>query len=187
MRRQRLGFLTLLAVATATWTGIASPALADTPLGHTGNVGAHSLNDGFDTADRGVTCAYGASSQFVSIEVNAPNIYARDKTAGVDTQKVGWRYIVTRQHDSNTPVAYKKSTIVKGTATDSGPALLANRTDPLSVPFKYATDAFYVKIKMFWYRADGTIAGTATNRVDYYIQNANGSSANQSACLGVAD
>src|SRR4051794_26240616 len=90
---------TLVAVvfAVAALACAVLPTLADTPLGHTGKVGAHSLND--STSSPGATCNYVYKSgndagKLKQIIVMPPNVRA---IAGKSAQTVGWLFSVERR------------------------------------------------------------------------------------------
>ena len=152
---------------------------ADTPLAHTGQVGQHSLNDVHDTP--GVTCNYDANHHLASIHVNAPNVFAYNKTGGVDHQKVGWRFLVQYWNDNIAGTStYYKSSISKSNATDTYEAALVSKNVPLTLPDDMKP--YTVVVKMYWYNADGSISGTATNRVDWYYEHVDGNYFTQDSC-----
>jgi hypothetical protein len=143
----------------------AGPVLADTELGHHGKVGAHSLNEAQDQ----VTCDYDSSTaNLESIKVAAPTIYARNRTAGEDLQMVGWRILVRRKVEPATSyTTVLKSAIFKTEASDITPAAFKEQTVSMAVP---DNSSFRIFVKMFWYRPDNSIAGTARHRVDKYTE-----------------
>src|SRR5688572_30596368 len=97
--------------------------LADTEAGHTGDVGAHMLRDTLDKP--GVTCRYedtqtpGVPLTLTTFKVKPPKVWARDVTAGLDRQKVGWRFIVEQNRfDSAGWMTFYRSPIQKAPASE---------------------------------------------------------------------
>jgi hypothetical protein len=84
-----------------------------------------------------------------------------------NNQLVAWRFIVERSGTGpwNFQVTYR-SPNQWGTAHTDSPALFSRMSVPVNVP---DGDTFFyrVKVKMFWYRRDGSIQGTGVHRVDY--------------------
>jgi hypothetical protein len=166
--RGRTGFASLaialgllLAAATAT---------ADTPLGHQGKVGSHRLRD---SAGRpGVECFYESTnpnspteSTLEGLNVRPPVVFARNATAGVDRQDVGWQFIVQRHHNTTWTEVLRTSIHFKS-ATDSTPAAFEKRgTNFLG----NSASRYRVIVKTYWLSStNGVVAGTARNRVDFY-------------------
>lgn len=152
-------------------------ALADTELGHTGKVGAHMLRDTLDTP--GMECHYQARPEpqigedLVSFTVRAPKVFARNKTSGLDRGRVGWRFIIDQApNNAGQPGAWTrfyKSRVWKANATDSQFASFSSKN---ASPTIGSADLFFrVRIKMFWYRGDGSTVGKAVHLVDYYRTN----------------
>src|SRR3954470_19195243 len=77
------------ALAMALALSTTGTALADRPVGHSGQTGAHSLTDSDETA--GARCRYDGDSNLDRVLVRPPTMFARDRSAARDQQWVGWR------------------------------------------------------------------------------------------------
>jgi hypothetical protein len=139
-------------------------AFAATELDTSGSIGQHSMTD----SQGDVVCSYGDTGYLEAISIAAPpQIYARNKTNGVDQQQVGWRFVVkSRLSGPGNPfTTLYTSTVVKLTATDATAAAFLPRKVAMAFP---DASAFKVIVKMFWYRNDGSVAGWAKTRIDNY-------------------
>ena len=97
--------------------GGAVGASADTAVTHSGAYGVHYLADSSEYA--GVRCTYNNSNVINSIRVRDPLTFARNKTAGVDTQWVSWYFRVQKQTPGSTGwTDVATSATQKRTATD---------------------------------------------------------------------
>jgi hypothetical protein len=161
------------AVALVALSLAAGPAFADTELRDKGKVGVHSLND-----DPGVTCNYGGPDQtLTSFDVRAPNVFARNKTSGVDNQRVGWKVIITRSGGPTShSYAFYRSPVWKLNATDQQPAPFADRHLAPTIPADDTSPGsqYSVTIKMLWYQANGVKIGSAKHYVDNYEEHLEG-------------
>jgi hypothetical protein len=139
--------------------------LAQKELGHHGKVGQHSLNE----ANGDVVCHYDpGTANLTSISVRAPTMFARDRTAGVDAQDVGWRIFVQRKLATETSFkVVKKSSTFKAPATDVDAASFKSQTVTLTPP---ENSSYRIVVKMTWYRADGSVAGWSKHRVEAYTE-----------------
>lgn len=159
--------LSLLGVAPATAGTLPPP----TPVGpHTGNYGVHGLIDNTDFT--GVVCVYPDGNHLTQLRVRPPIIYAFDRTAGTDSQTVGW-FFRGQYADTGIPAEtdwhdFFKSPTVKVTATDAYNAQWTNRS--VTIPFPTETHIRYrASVKMLWYRTDGTaVDGSAIHLPRYY-------------------
>src|SRR5688572_18608774 len=116
--RKSLAAALMLGVVLA--TAAPAPALAGTELGHTGQVGQHSLRDA-DIYHPGANCRYknlaygprGYENLLKRIDVRPP----RMRSVGAQ-QRVGWRFIVQRSPVFGEPLwtTTYKSPIQKATA-----------------------------------------------------------------------
>lgn len=177
MHRPVVGF----ALAFVALALVAGPVVADTEMGHTGLVGDHRVVDGTtDETFSGIVCFYDSTrgNRLHRLTVMAPEIYARNVTAAVDSQRVGWRVIVKRLRPGATTLKpFYRSATQKAIATDSTPAEFPRPSGPgappymtvnLDVPNEPGTGSqYFVFIRMFWYRS-GALEGTATHALDYY-------------------
>jgi hypothetical protein len=157
---------------------------ADTELGETGTVGAHSLND--TTANPGATCKYHYISaqdggRLNRIDVDPPNVKA---VAGKSSQSVGWQFTVQRRAGSiytNNPWKNRYTSPIKKALTDDAHnAPFSGGTVSVTVP--YGPDSqdvqadYRVVVKMLWYLPNGAVQGTARHRVNYYDTTENNAS-----------
>ena len=149
----------------------ASPVAADTELGHSGQVGQHSLRD-TDVEHPGVACRSktvasgprGYERLLKRIEVRPP----RMRSVG-SHQRVGWRFIVQRSPDQQVWKTTYRSPVQRATAYSGVNASFASMDVAVAVPEDSYNDPFYrVRVTMFWYGADGTVTGSAKHAVDFY-------------------
>ncbi|MEA2676769.1 MAG: hypothetical protein QOJ81_910 [Chloroflexota bacterium] len=174
-KRLRLG-VPVIAVLFGLLIGI-QPVLADTELGHTGTVGAHSLLD--TTALPGGQCAYQHLAAYdvnklKSMVARSPRVKA---VAGKSSQLVGYRVIVQRRSGSiySNNVWTDKFTSAEHTAMTSDTANAyfgANPSITVTVPFGPDQQDVYAEyrivMKLIWHNSDGSIQGTAMHRVGHY-------------------
>ena len=164
---------TLLLAFTA-----AMPVQADTPVDETGTTGFHALRDSPDKP--GYTCHYKGmyppsggdryDGKLNRIGVRPPKVRAIS-----GQQEVGWRFMVERMNvselNTNWVVTYKSS-IERDTTSSSRNALFSMRDVDVRLPadgFNGDTQYDYrVKVKMFWYTANGGVQGTSTHLADWY-------------------
>lgn len=145
---------------------------ADTVLGHHGRIGVASLHDSVVDEAGGARCAYSMSDArdggATSIKVRAPRVLARDRTAGIDHQVVGWRVIIQQTPDDigfGTWYTVFTSSIRKAGATDSIKANFGNRT--FVVPFNTFVRA---RVQLLWFvpGSSSVVQGTQLRSVDHY-------------------
>lgn len=160
--------LSLAALAAGVLLLATAPvATGDTKLGHSGPIGKRSLND--TARHPGANCFYEDGDGrlgVAEIRVRPPRVFARNRTAGVDTQTVGWRAILQQTTDGGAtwPETFS-SPDYTASATDSTPAHFSAHT--YAVP----DDArVRVQIQTFWYTlgSPAHIEANANNRVDFY-------------------
>jgi hypothetical protein len=165
---------------------------ADTLVSRYARHGSNSLNDTSDAP--GATCTYqqGFGNDLRSIKVRPPNVYARNRSSGVDNQNVAWRVLIQRQDPTPNGgwVTVYRSDPISGTATDATPAAFSEQT----IPYEVTNDdpaAYRALVKMIWYRFEGSgRMGTVTRRVDFYRWEdnmgapLNGDASAKSSCLG---
>ena len=171
MNGRTLRFPFAVAAFAALTLAAGQPVLADTPLGHTGTVGAHSLTDTHSTP--GAKCHYeggGVGVGFIdSIKVRPPNM------SPVRTKQIaGWQFTVERRFVGSSTGPWKQvyHSVIQTTSIGGGDSGgFTSMTAPISVPSNEGTTGehfFRVIVKMFWYHADSSVMGTARNRVDFY-------------------
>ena len=152
----------------------ATPVAADTELGQSGQVGQHSLRDN-DVDHPGVICRSktvasgpgGYERLLKRSEVRPP----RMRSVG-SYQRVGWRFIVQRLRKWSDEQVWKttyRSPVQKATAYSGVNASFDPMDVAVDVPADSYNDPFYrVRVTMLWYRADGSVSGSARHSVDYY-------------------
>ncbi len=171
---------TISAIAGLAVTALAiGPVLADEELGHTGSVGFHALRDSANGG--GAICSYkrlnpspggySYEAKLKWIDVRPPKVRAIS-----GTQEVGWRFMVerVRQVANATWVLRYTSPIQRDVTNASTNAQFTKRGINVVLNTTSADDGpeyeYRVKVKMFWYRANGTVQGTATHLVSNYRQ-----------------
>lgn len=176
LRRTLISTISALVFATLA----ISPALADRELGHTGTVGFHTLRD--SSSKGGAICqykgiypspgGYSYEGKLKWIDVRPPKVRA---IAGV--QKVGWRFMVERQRLANSvgPWVLRYTSRIQTDMTNSNTnASFSMKGINVVVPTSGADDSpeylYRVKVKMFWYKPNGSVQGTATHLVENYRQ-----------------
>ena len=184
----RLGRAAVAATALLMIALLASgPVLADTDIGTTGVVGAHSL---VDTGTKtGVTCRYGVIL-LKHLDVRPPRMRA---VSG--TQAVAWRFAVLRTRVPDSGDATTKQTYTSpwqsGWATTTKNARFSNMGVNVTVPRDgrqiFGVEYQYVvNVEMDWLQPDGAITGTSTHRVDNYRWVAGAGASVWGPCDGVA-
>jgi hypothetical protein len=156
------------------------PVAADTELGHTGQVGQHSLRDA-DIYHPGATCRYKTVSEssrhweglLKRIDVRPPRV----RSVG-SHQRVGWRFVVQRSYLYGEPVwrTTYRSSVQTATAYSGANASFVVMSVPVSVPADSWDDPYIyrVRVKTIWYRSGGSVQGRASHGVDYYAQTVDG-------------
>ncbi|HUR16567.1 MAG TPA: hypothetical protein VMZ33_04735 [Candidatus Limnocylindrales bacterium] len=109
------------------------------------------------------------------IAVLPPEIYARTAR-----QTVGWRFLVNRLIDEGENPQWQvtyPSSLQRGSATSTQPAnfdtLRVGVTVPRNVEDRRNV-TYTVTLKMYWFRADGSVASKASILLDDYTQYLNG-------------
>jgi hypothetical protein len=155
---------TTLALVAGTLV-VAAPAAADSPTGGYGQVGVHALVDTDEYP--GARCVYDNSSALGAVVVRAPVVYARNRSAGRDRQRVAWQILLQRRMGSSDGFE-----VVARSAIQSAPAW-----DDRSAAFQRmrlgydgsASEEYRVIVRMVWYvPGSDTIAGVHRHAVDLY-------------------
>lgn len=153
----------------------AGPVLADLEQGHSGTVGFHQLRDGWNG---GAICRYKQVPSSLAYEAKLKWIDVRPpkvrSTSG--SQAVGWRFLIERRSYDRTTISPWAVTYrspvqrdVTNTTTNASFSTLGVRVAVPSTSFdEYPGYQYRAQIKMFWFRADGTVGGTATHLVERY-------------------
>jgi hypothetical protein len=157
---KRLIPVALLATLAVAAIGVSPVAAATPPTSDYGNT---------------ATCRYRAPGDGPSynfrikkIVVTPPQLYAKS-----GTQKVGWRFVVTRSTSSGADpwtVTYRSPT-EKASATTSQPASFTTESVDVQIPNveNVTTVRYHVTLKLFWYRANGTVQSQTTYVMPYII------------------
>ncbi len=165
---------TLAAVALAVALLVSGPlaTLADTELEHSGETGRHRLADIYDSP--GAVCDIvlpgNDSLGETWLRVNPPIMFARDRTAAVDYQDVGWRaFVYAVDMDSNERRLVRQSEIALDYASDNLASYFSGQGWLAEFPVSRAT--YEVEVEMFWYDPDDTarIEGRAVHGVEYFL------------------
>lgn len=161
LHRPHIAFL--VGVLLLGLVGGTSPALAG-PGTHTGHYGVHTLIDNGEYA--GAICGY-TSAFLDTIKIRRPIVFGKDRTGGVDTQKVGWRFNIEYSFSGTSWSHWSTSSLVVATATDKVNAHFKPRTFHLVNPVK--TTYWRVTIDLYWYYPDlNHQNGHANHVVNYY-------------------
>jgi hypothetical protein len=145
-------------------------ALADTPVSHSGVRGIHGLPDTREQPN--VRCTYDPDEEALQVRVLAPVVYAVDRGAGVQSQRVGWRFRV--QYSSGLGYStWKTTTTITATATDRRPAGFELRSKSFA---KAPPVSYRVRVDMYWYDSAGRVTGRATHAPTWYRSVAEGES-----------
>lgn len=164
----RFGGAALLGLAAIVASG--GLAAADNT---TGLAGHYAIRD--TVAHPGARCDYltGDGTQGpATILVHAPSMLARNRTAGIDHQRVGWRVRLQQSTDFVHWTTVRTSTIRKAGATDQTKAALTDRA------FGVTLDAFVrATLDLYWYMPGSTsvVVGSAHHRVMNYVRYLDGS------------
>jgi hypothetical protein len=162
-RRTATAFLVVLFAVLA----FAVPGTADTPLSHRGKFGVHYLADSREFP--GTACAYSDEQTLLGVRVRDPFVYARNRSPGLDRQRVAWRFIVQERLDETADWSdFARSHIQRGVATDQQVADF----HPMGMKLDSTPGAQYrVLVRMYWLvpgHVRPGIDGVATHRVDWY-------------------
>lgn len=179
--RRRVAVLAIMMLATM---GTAQPVAAYKDLKHTGTVGYHSLLD--TAAQPAADCRYeyvgDQTYELDQIIVWPPNVRA---VPGQGVQQVGFNFTVQRQTfyfpDQLGPWQNRyTSRVFKANTNSSNLANLPSGSVDVVVPDRPGESYTYrVLIKVFWYRANGSVMGTALMRPQRYATDSTGPTANQ--------
>jgi hypothetical protein len=140
-------------------------------LASTGTVGRWSLID----TDRypGATCVYHTTpdDEVHQIRIRAPVIYAIDATSGVDTQTVGWRWIVQYSTDLGaTWHLEQRGPIVKAAATDRYNAQWPKLVGTWDRGTTALHGVYRAVVSMIWFTPGGGVQGRTNAIVAHYIE-----------------
>jgi hypothetical protein len=155
----------------------AVPVLADTSVDESGNTGFHALRDtesnpGYSCHYKGIYPPQGGdyNGKLNRIEVRPPKMRAMS-----GQQEVGWRFIVERMKVSNANASWivtYKSSIQRDTTNASNNASFSRRDVDVRLPADGVNSEelydYRVKVKMFWYTANGGVQATSIHLNDWY-------------------
>jgi len=167
-RRSLRGFL-ISALAAAAIAVSGSGALAATQLSHSGTPGAWGLPD--SAADPAATCVYGTGggtaggTYLTAIRLrNAVELWGTSSSL----RSVGYRPLV--QHlQGGVWTTVKKGVLKTGNASLSHPVTLTGSTVTFG-PLTQPKNPFRLALKLIWYAADASVAGTRVILVDSYVR-----------------
>jgi hypothetical protein len=135
-----------------------------------GNVGVHTLID--TTEYPAVTCTYRNPGDLLhTMNVRAPIIFAFDRTAGTDSQTVGWRFRIQRATTASGSTDYAPfyvSPTWKAVTTDRRAAQLS----PRAYTFASQIGGFRYRIlyDLYWYYPSAhKVDGRAVHLNTYYL------------------
>lgn len=166
------------AVLSIGLSGIA--AAADTVVGQHGN---YVMNDFGDANETGATCRYSDVGNFTfdiyKLTARAPSVWWMDTNSSITDQHgtVGWRLIVKHKAPAaSTWTTVGKSSIQKKTAYEdqlmpygaSTKAPFTNLSLSINKANYPATELFMATVKVYWYKADGTVRGSVSHDVSHY-------------------
>jgi len=169
-----------VAAALALTLGLSGVVAADST---TGSVGHYLVTDGNSVATAGAACLYstpgGGIYNIYRIVGRRPSVWWPDTNSSISGQHgtVGWRLIVKYKSPSATSwTLLKQTTIQKATAHEDSPAYDPNDKAAFSnlwininyANFSQANTTFKALIKIYWFRSDGSVRGTATHTVQNY-------------------
>jgi hypothetical protein len=173
-RRKRLaapGWLGALTLAVSLLAGV-PVAWADVELGHAGLTGRHRLADMYDSP--GAVCDVvlpGFDSLGETwLRVNPPVIFARDRTAELDEQRVSWRATVSVLNETTGAWrVVRRADPAYALASDNLATYFDGQGWLAEFPLSRAT--YSVIVEMLWYDPFDTnrIEGTATHAIDHFM------------------
>lgn len=149
--------------------------------GTTGQVGHYVFTD--TPSKPGATCVYnttGGSEAFLnSVVARAPSVWWPDTSSSSNTQhgQVGWKVIV-KEGSPGSWTTIASSAVQKRTAYEDHPLHDVNdKAAFTNLTVSFTSNKFMnylVTVKVFWYRADGSVKGTATHDVVNYRDRVDG-------------
>lgn len=135
--------------------------------GHSGTFGRHYLADNQDNP--GVTCRYASANNFRGVSVASPFVYAADRTAGVDSQTVGWAIRVVEKTNATGATWHPiyTSSVQTAVATDRRDAAFTRRAHTFNVGRVPTSSIYRVQVLMTWYTGSWA-SGNARHAVEWY-------------------
>ena len=161
--------LAFLCVCLTGGTALAEPQPYDPPPPPVvaGNVGTYALTD--TEANNGARCIFGnidVDQHLVAIRVRKPTAYAIDRTSGPDKRMLGWRFYVEEwQPGSSSWSVVFKTDVQRASATDTHAAGFGSRIYRLGFT---PTSWYRIRVRVLWYKLDGTQDGHVDVWVDWY-------------------
>jgi hypothetical protein len=170
-------------------------AAADTIVGTHGN---YIFVDGDSTSTTGATCRYSdvgnLTFDIYKMVARAPQVWWPDTNSSITTQhgRVGWKFsIYHKTPAASTWTLLKSTSVQKKTAYEDQLAPYGQAT---KAPFTNmsllisgssfpTTELFKARVKVFWYRADGTVKGSVMHDVQWYRWLTNIDSSINSNCV----
>lgn len=150
----------------------AQAARADTELGHTGETGRHRLADMYESPGAVCDIIFPGPDSLgeTRIRVNPPIMFARDRTAGIDRQVVGWRAEISALDErTGSWQVVRRSPITRDFANDN----LASYFEGIGwlAEFPVARGAYSASVEMLWYAPTDLerVEGSAVHGVEYFL------------------
>ena len=176
MKKASIG--TALVAALALSLGLSGVVAADST---TGQIGHYAINDGASFQTAGAACWYSGSGSgpwnIYRLVGRAPSAWWPNTSSTTGQHgTVGWQLIVKHKRLSeSTWTLLKKTAVQKKTAYEDAPAYDPNDKAPFTnqwVNITYANftsdTQFMAIIKIFWYKADGSVKGSVSHTVVEY-------------------
>lgn len=146
-------------------------ALADIELGHEGDVGRHRLADMYDSP--GAVCDIvlpGRDSLGETwLRINPPVMFARNRTAAVDEQMVGWNAAVSAlNEETGAWRIVRRSETARELASDDLASYFNGQGWLAEFPLSRAT--YSVSVEMIWFdpKDADRIEGRATHVIEHF-------------------
>jgi hypothetical protein len=163
--------------------GLSGVVAADNTTGQTGH---YVFND--SSSKTGANCNYASIGnntwRITSISARPPSVWWPNTSSNSNTEhgRVGWVVTVKHKHPSATTwTVVKASSVQKKTAYEDHPAYDSADKAPftrITVSFNGAsypaTEQFFITVKVYWYKSNGSVLGTAFHQNVYYSQVAGG-------------
>jgi hypothetical protein len=125
----------------------------------------------------GATCVFHTvgDDEIHQIRFRAPVVYAVNSTTDVDTQQVGWRWIVQYSNDGQkTWHLEKRGPIVRTKASDTYNAQWPSQVGTWKRGQAPLRGVYRAVVSMVWFKSNGAVAGQVNALVIHYIDFYNG-------------
>jgi hypothetical protein len=163
----------VLSIGLLATLAFAQPAQAYVETGTTGTVGVHSLTD--TSSSPGARCDYDYSPSngwmLQHISVRPPRMKA---VAGQGNERVAWHFTIQRRVFDPDAHPWKTQYTSPNYFTHTNSSTYASFSregvdiSPPFLPGGQSSAVYRVIVKLIWYRSNGDVLGTATERVEHY-------------------